>query len=854
MKRLIYVAILALISVSSLLAQQCANGQLVIEKIGLIENDHRHNTAFTYGMISYQAHEDNYYYETAGDPTFYLGYGKSLWVAGKDAEGNIRVSANTYPTINNHDFVAGPIDRTTGEALDTICDLYNRVWVIKQLDIFQLQAQFQETGEISIENIPLDILQWPAIGNPHLGDLAPDHDVAPFSDVNGDGIYDPVTGDFPIVLEENPGFIPHQFSFVVYNDVSRHTGTFSESMGFEFHQTNYVVNCLTESEAEQSVFTRIKYQYLGDEPLADFKLSLFEDNDLACNVNDYEGCDLDLNCTYFYNQNGESFLDQCHDPDVPDNNGAVRSTVFFSHEMQSFKHWFLLGVGDTLIPGIDPTGAAEYYNYMSGLWRFGEPVTAFGNGYETSSTDTTLFAFHDRPNDPNGWSMQTAQLDDDFLFSPLDVRALTTLVDESTLMPGATGTIDFADHFLYDKVNKRLTVFDNIWPEKINALKADFEAFKDGTFDCGGNIEICLDDCVWPGDVDQDAGVTAKDFLTAGVISAISDAPGVPRQIIATDWFAFNSLDWDYGLPEINAKHADVNGNGEINIIDFDGIASNFGENRSEFVPEVRPATRIDSFGIYAMMEEDLVDLPTATLFEKIVATDLTLGDELTRIEQPLHGVSFDMQFDTNLVRPFIKIDEIFSRVFDYNFAGMLNQSRNADNLLEGDNKISYAFTNIGGREVQLGGTLANQNLRVRDDAVTSNPDGRDTLVLKFLNICATDAAGNLYDLGFVTDSLVITNLNVDSTLISSVKEVKDDQTTLTLFPNPATDLLNVSFDQNTTGELVVYNLQGQALITKRVSNSVASQLSLIDLPVGLFMLQLETEDGLRQSELFVKE
>ena len=83
---------------------------------------------------------------------------------------------------------------------------------------------------------------------------------------------------------------------------------------------------------------------------------------------------------------------------------------------------------------------------------------------------------------------------------------------------------------------------------------------------------------------------------------------------------------------------------------------------------------------------------------------------------------------------------------------------------------------------------------------------------------------------------------------------MKDDQTTLTLFPNPATDLLNVSFDQNTTGELVVYNLQGQALITKRVSNSVASQLSLIDLPVGLFMLQLETEDGLRQSELFVKE
>jgi len=822
------------------------------EAIGKIENQHRHNNAFTYGMVSYQSHEDNFYFESSEEPAFYLGYGKSLWVAGKNAAGDIKVSANTFPTLNNHDFIPGPLDRATGQPMDTLCDIYNRVWVVKQVEIFQLQTKFQE-GTLAIEDIPADILEWPAKGNPHLGEFAPDHDMASFADISEDGIYDPLSGDYPIVLEESPTFIPHQFSFIVYNDMSRHTGTFSEGMGFEFHQTNYVVNCNEESEAEQTVFTRIKYHYLGAEPLSDFKLSLWEDNDLACNQNDYEGCDRELNCTYFYNQNGETFLEECHDPDVPDNNGAVRSTVFFSHEMKSFKHWFLLGVGDTLIPGIDPSSAQEYYNYMSGKWRFGEPMIKGGNGYETGSTDTTLFAFPDRPNNPNGWSMQTAQLEDDFLFAPLDCRALTTLISESELTTGTEGVIDFADHFLYDKENKKLTVFENVWPSKISSLKADFASFKDGSFDCGGNIELCTDDCVWPGDVDLDAGVTAKDFLTAGVLSAIVDSTGIPRQTVSTDWFAFDAENWTSSLGDLNAKHGDVNGNGEINETDLDGIAENFGLSRAGFEPQTTEVTRGDSLGLRVELEEEMIDLATASTFQKIVNTTLSIGDQFRRIERPLHGLSFTMRFDTNLVRPLRKVDDILTDVFDYEFGGMTNSFLGANNLLEGNDRIQYAFTNLGGRLVTSGNVIANQNLRVRDDAVTSNEDGIDTLVLRFYDICATDAEGNLYEMGIVTDSLVITNLRVDTTLISNTMDI-EQQVTMSLFPNPATEVLNVSFDQSTTGKLTIYNLHGQVLKTDLINGNENVQINLSGLPVGLFVLRLENENGSTKAEYFVKE
>lgn len=824
---------------------QCDNGQLQTQVHGEIENKHRHNNAFTYGMTSYQVHEDNFYYESAEDPAFYLGYGKSIWVGARDMDGNLRVAANTFPSLSRHDFIPGPLDRNTGQPIDTICGVYNRVWIVKQIDVFQMQVKFQQ-GELALEDIPQDILEWPAKGNPYLEEFSPDYDLAPFADIAEDGIYDPLSGDFPIALEENAEFVPHQFSFVVFNDMGRHTETNSPSLGMEFQQINYVVNCGDPSESEHSVFTRIKYNYLGQEQLNDVKIALWEDSDLACNQNDYEGCDRALNCTYFYNANGETFQGECHDPDVPDNNGAVRTTVFFNHEMKSFKHWFLLGVGDTLITGIDPTGAQEYYNYMSGLWRFQEPMTRGGNGFNPGSTDETLFAFPDRPNDPAGWSMQTAQLR-----VPLDGRALTTLINEASMMPGASGIIDFADHFLYDKVHKRLDVF-NVWPDRVQAVKADFEAMKNGSFDCGGGLEICIDDCVWPGDANRDLAVTGKDFLLTGILAGYNLTDGIPRGFVSSEWFGFNADDWSASVGDINAKNGDVNGSGVINVEDLNAIAENIGNSRPGYVSPQNLVMKEDPQGLRVELEVDTVNLETALLFDKIVNTNITFGDDNENIGTPIHGLSFDMRFDTNLVRPFVKLDEIFSNVFQYNFATLANQGREG-NVLVGDDKIQYAYTNYNGNEITKGGLLANQNLFVRDDAVTRNANGIDTLVIRFFNGCAVDVEGNEVELGAVNDTLIITGLMVDPDLISSTAENIIDQSPITVYPNPATELLNINFEEEQTGVVEIFNVSGQLLSTNNVYNKSQLQIDLKKMPDGLKILQFINADGKRSIDTFVK-
>ncbi len=56
--------------------------------------------------------------------------------------------------------------------------------------------------DASAANTPIPILEWPANGNPFAKGaggvaLVVNHDLAPFVDVNGDGKYNPLLGDYP---------------------------------------------------------------------------------------------------------------------------------------------------------------------------------------------------------------------------------------------------------------------------------------------------------------------------------------------------------------------------------------------------------------------------------------------------------------------------------------------------------------------------------------------------------------------------------------------------------------------------------------------------------------------------------
>ena len=117
---------------------------------------------------------------------------KALWIGATDMESQLHLAAMRYGQGANvmgggQDFWSGPLINDYGSTDMMTVLKYHHIWDITRSEIEQFKTNFSNPSY----QIPDDILTWPAHGE---GDNAPD--MAPFVDVNGDGRYNPVYGDY----------------------------------------------------------------------------------------------------------------------------------------------------------------------------------------------------------------------------------------------------------------------------------------------------------------------------------------------------------------------------------------------------------------------------------------------------------------------------------------------------------------------------------------------------------------------------------------------------------------------------------------------------------------------------------
>jgi hypothetical protein len=102
--------------------------------------------------------------------------------------------------------------------------------------------------------------------------------------------------------------------------------------------------------------------------------------------------------------------------------------------MTHFMYYNGSGLGQG--PTYDPNTTQGYYNYMTGSWSDGTPLTYGGSGFNASnpSAKRVNYAFSSPPNDPDGWSMCTASL-------PQGDRRIVQASGPFTLKPGAVNEL-----------------------------------------------------------------------------------------------------------------------------------------------------------------------------------------------------------------------------------------------------------------------------------------------------------------------------------------------------------------------------------------------------------------------------
>ncbi len=354
-------------------------------------------------------------------------FASSIWMGAYDPFQNLKISTGTYGG-NSSQFVAGPLN-VDGDLDALHCAPWDRLFSVSSEEITIHKSRIVQKLNQGIpypdSEIPVNIKGWPASGNPFFesvhGFTLPVNTFAlgTFHDFDQDGTYDPSSGDYPVVASKMSGeineIIPSLQTFKIFNNVGYLTSDRNRAL-MQFNATTFAFR--TNDEINDMTFTHHKFTNAGGDYLDQGRFAYWIDPDLGCYWDDFIGFDTSRSMAYIYNEDATDGREGCECSGTATycENIPILGIRFFDTPdkkgVSSFTYYNNGGIGGVIPATSDPTQDIEYYRYMTGHWRTGEPMTIGGTGYNPGSENFTKYAFHSPPNqrNPDSWSMCSEEM------------------------------------------------------------------------------------------------------------------------------------------------------------------------------------------------------------------------------------------------------------------------------------------------------------------------------------------------------------------------------------------------------------------------------------------------------------
>lgn len=323
----------------------------------------------------------------------------SIWMAGY-SQGSLYVAAQTYRQSGN-DYWPGPVV-PTGLTYDSSAK-WAKIWKVDYMDI----GRFKSTANHTVDNTPQVILEWPARNNPYAkgnngSALTIPRDMAPFEDVDKDGSYDALKGDYPKLKGD-------QMLWWMFTDkgVTAHTNGQTAPMWIEVQAMAYAYERGTATS--NMIFYELNVMNRSSVSLDSFRIGLWNDADIGYYLDDYIGFDSAHRMAYVYNAlvpDGSGQLNAygtsppitgCVMLELPGDNSTTKVPV------GSFMYYN----NDNSYAG-NPANGMDYNNYLSATFRDSVHLKNDFNGPGAATTGRTgpdaNYAFPGDPSKFNEWS------------------------------------------------------------------------------------------------------------------------------------------------------------------------------------------------------------------------------------------------------------------------------------------------------------------------------------------------------------------------------------------------------------------------------------------------------------------
>ncbi len=345
--------------------------------------------------------EQGYFVPSTGDASTI--FQNTLWIGGLDADDSLHLAAVRFNQVGE-DFWSGPL-RVTDASTDIFNVMnYHHVWKVSRAEIETLIAN--PGGDI-----PEDILTWPGNGNVADGFAAT---LAPFVDVDGDGVYDPHNGDYPDILGDMALFCIYNDNYDFYNNGYVHHGeSGGGALGIEVHCMLYGFNAPDDEILKNTLFMRQWIYNRSSNDYHDTYIGSWTDFDIGYARDDYNGCNVQHG--YYYGYNADDFDGDGEpgsyganppaqvimilggptmNPDGLDNpkydsngnqivdesiNGIGFGDGVIDNERLGMTGYFYHE--NTAAMNGDPEEAQHYYNLLRGIWKSGDHVQYGGYGF-----------------------------------------------------------------------------------------------------------------------------------------------------------------------------------------------------------------------------------------------------------------------------------------------------------------------------------------------------------------------------------------------------------------------------------------------------------------------------------------
>ena len=317
-----------------------------------------------------------------------------LWAAGIDEKEVLAFSAENENSGDIYIY-SGPLG-FDGENLSNDYETsvkWNKVWKLTKEEVGYHVMHYWEEGYEPLE----DIATWPAHGDTNINQAA---ELAPYVDVDGDGVYKPMMGDYPLIRGD-------QCTYYIINDVKFNKMNYNEiirrGLGFEYHVMSYAFHIDKSTALNNTIFVSYKIYNRSIHPYHDTYLGVRTNLAIGNKLDDFLGCDVARSAYYGYN--GDNF-----DEDYYGNNPPAQAVVLLGGPLQDANgvddpsgecnesvngvgfgdgiadnerfgmSGFIAFIHDHSINQGNPGPSPLIYNYLNSQWIDGTPVEYGGDG------------------------------------------------------------------------------------------------------------------------------------------------------------------------------------------------------------------------------------------------------------------------------------------------------------------------------------------------------------------------------------------------------------------------------------------------------------------------------------------